>query len=143
MSRKLKDMLKTKVDIFSMHPDATVYEVIVQMCERNIGAMLLLEDGNLAGIFTERDYARKLVIKGLSSKDTVVRDIMTSNLITVTPECTIDDCMNIMSEKRIRHLPVLDENKKVVGIISIGDIVRRVIEEQKATIEQLEHYIQG
>ena len=112
------------------------------MCELNIGGLLIVEAGKLIGIFTERDYARKLILKGKSSKDTPIRDLMTANLITVTPDTSIDDCMRVMVGRKIRHLPVLD-NDELVGLISIGDVVRHVIEEQKTIIQQLEHYITG
>jgi CBS domain-containing protein len=143
MGRKVKDILKTKGNaVFSVEPTVTVYSAIEQMCERNIGGLLIVEGGSLVGIFTERDYARKLILKGRSSKDTPIRDLMTPSPITVSPDTPIETCMSIMSDKRIRHLPVVDETS-LVGMISIGDVVRHVIEEQKATIEQLEHYISG
>jgi CBS domain-containing protein len=144
MGRKVKDILKTKKNnsVFSVEPQSSVYSAIEQMCEKNIGGVVVVENNVLVGIFTERDYARKLILKGKSSKDTVVAEIMTKNPITVSPDTTIDDCMNVMSEKRIRHLPVT-ENAVLVGMISIGDVVRHIIEEQKSTIEQLEHYITG
>lgn len=119
-----------------------VYRAIELMCEKNIGGLLIVEDGKLLGIFTERDYARKLILKGKSSKDTPIRDLMTSNLITVTSDTSVDDCMRVMTGRKIRHLPVL-ENNELVGLISIGDVVRFVIEEQKSIIEHLEHYITG
>jgi len=119
-----------------------VYRAIELMCEKNIGGLLIVEDEKLVGIFTERDYARKLILKGKSSKDTPIRDLMTSNLVTVTPDTSIDDCMRVMTGRKIRHLPVL-ENDHLVGIISIGDVVRFVIDEQKSIIEHLEHYITG
>jgi CBS domain-containing protein len=119
-----------------------VYRAIELMCEKNIGGLLIMENEKLVGIFTERDYARKLILKGKSSKDTPIRDLMTSNLITVTPDTSVDDCMRVMTGRKIRHLPVL-ENDQLVGIVSIGDVVRFVIEEQKSIIEHLEHYITG
>lgn len=119
-----------------------VYRAIELMCEKNIGGLLICENGKLLGIFTERDYARKLILKGKSSKDTAIGDLMTSNLITVTPDTSVDDCMRVMTGRKIRHLPVLDNNE-LVGLISIGDVVRFVIEEQKSIIEHLEHYITG
>lgn len=128
--------------VFSVAPDVTVYSAIELMCERNIGGLLIVEHDKLVGIFTERDYARKLILKGRSSRDTAIRDLMTSNPITVTPDTTIDECMSIMSDKRIRHLPVV-EGTSLAGMISIGDVVRRIIDEQKSTIEHLENYIAG
>ena len=117
-----------------------VYQAIEQMCDKNIGGLLIVENGNLVGIFTERDYARKLILKGKSSKDTPISELMTKNPITVTPDNTIEECMNIMSGKRIRHLPVVEDNH-LTGMISIGDVVKHIIEEQKSIIEHLEHYI--
>jgi CBS domain-containing protein len=140
---KVRNLLQTKGNaIFSVEPSTMVYRAIELMCEKNIGGLLICENGKLLGIFTERDYARKLILKGKSSKDTEIRDLMTSNLITVTPDTSVDDCMRVMTGRKIRHLPVLDNNE-LVGLISIGDVVRFVIEEQKSIIEHLEHYITG
>ncbi|MBA4053896.1 MAG: histidine kinase [Marivirga sp.] len=140
---KVRNLLQTKGNaIYSVEPSTMVYRAIELMCEKNIGGLLICEDGKLLGIFTERDYARKLILKGKSSKDTPIRDLMTSNLITVTPDTSVDDCMRVMTGRKIRHLPVLD-NSELVGLISIGDVVRFVIEEQKSIIEHLEHYITG
>lgn len=140
---KVRNLLQTKGNaIFSVEPSTMVYRAIELMCEKNIGGLLICENGKLLGIFTERDYARKLILKGRSSKDTPIKDLMTSNLITVTPDTSVDDCMRVMTGRKIRHLPVLDNNV-LVGIISIGDVVRFVIEEQKSIIEHLEHYITG
>ena len=140
---KVRNILHNKGnDIFSVEPTVMVYRAIELMCEKNIGGLLIVENGKLVGIFTERDYARKLILKGKSSKDTPIKDLMTSNLVTVTPETSIDDCMRVMTGRKIRHLPVL-ENGKLVGLISIGDVVHFVIEEQKGIIEHLEHYITG
>ena len=108
--------------------------------DKNLGALVVVENGKLIGIFTERDYARKVILKGRSSKETLVRDIMSSHPIFVTPDNTIDDCMQLMTDKFIRHLPVL-ENNQLVGVISIGDIVRYIIYEKDFIIENLEHYI--
>jgi len=138
---KVKNILEGKPKgIFSVAPNSTVYKAIELMCEKNIGGLLITEGEKLVGIFTERDYARKLILKGKSSKDTTIGELMTANPITVTPESTIEDCMLIMTDKRIRHLPVC-ENDKLVGMISIGDVVRHTIEEQKNIIEYLENYI--
>ena len=138
---KVRDILKTKGKaVFSVEPTIMVYQAIEQMCDKNIGGLLIVENGNLVGIFTERDYARKLILKGKSSKDTPINELMTKNPITVTPDNTIEECMNIMSGKRIRHLPVLEDNH-LTGLISIGDVVKHIIEEQKSIIEHLEHYI--
>src|SRR5687768_6592254 len=141
--RKVNDILKAKGRIvYSVNPDIMVLHAIELMCDKNIGGLLIVEQDKLIGIFTERDYARKLILKGKSSKDTPIRDLMTANLITVTPDTSIDDCMRVMVGRKIRHLPVLD-NDELVGLISIGDVVRHVIEEQKTIIQQLEHYITG
>jgi CBS domain-containing protein len=110
------------------------------MAEKEIGAVLVLDGDRLAGIFSERDYARKVVLYGKSSKDTPVREIMTDEVVCVRPEQTIEDCMGLMTDKRIRHLPVLD-SKKVVGVVSIGDVVKEMLSEQEFVIKQLESYI--
>jgi CBS domain-containing protein len=140
---KVRNILHNKGNVvFSVEPTEMVYRAIELMCEKNIGGLLIVENGKLVGIFTERDYARKLILKGKSSKDTQIKDLMTSNLVTVTPDTSIDDCMRVMTGRKIRHLPVLDKGE-LVGIISIGDVVHFVIEEQKSIIEHLEHYITG
>lgn len=128
--------------VWSIAPDASVYEALQLMAEKNIGALVVLEAGELVGIFSERDYARKVILKGKSSKDTPVREIMTPKVIYVRPNHTIEDCMALMTDKHIRHLPVLD-NGRLVGIISIGDVVKAIISEQEFIIEQLESYITG
>lgn len=128
--------------IFSVAPGVMVYQAIELMCEKNIGGLVIVEEGKLVGIFTERDYARKLILKGKSSKDTPIRELMTPNPITVSLASSIEDCMKIMTDKHIRHLPVV-ENEQLVGVISIGDLVKQIIEEQKFIIESLEHYITG
>ena len=140
---KVRNILQTKGNaVYSVDPDMMVYRAIELMCEKNIGGLLIVENGKLVGIFTERDYARKLILKGKSSKDTPIKDLMTSNLVTVSPDTYIDDCMRVMTGRKIRHLPVLD-NGNLVGLISIGDVVHYVIEEQKSIIEHLEHYVTG
>jgi CBS domain-containing protein len=126
--------------LLSVSPDATVFEALQLMADRNVGALVVLEGEKLAGIFSERDYARKIILLGKSSKETLVREIMTDRVLCVTLEQTVEQCMAIMTEKRIRHLPVL-EQKKVIGVISIGDVVRETISEQRAIIAQLESYI--
>jgi CBS domain-containing protein len=128
--------------IWSVSPDATVYDAIELMAEKAIGALLVISEGTLVGIISERDYARKVILHGRSSKDTPVREIMTSSLITVTPEHTVDECMRIVTQHRIRHLPVLDGDR-LVGVISIGDLVNAIIAAQAHTIDQLHTYITG
>ena len=139
----VKNILESKANvIFSIPPDTSVYHALEIMVEKNVSALIVMEHEKLAGIFTERDYARKVALKGKSSKDTQIGDIMTKDLITVTPDSTIDDCMQLMTGKFIRHLPVVADNK-LVGIISIGDVVRSIIEEQKSIIGHMEQYIAG
>lgn len=138
---KVRDILRAKGNnVYSVEPSIMVYQAIERMCEKNIGGLLIVHEGKLEGIFTERDYARKLILKGKSSKTTPICDLMTKNPITVTPENSIEDCMNLMTGKFIRHLPVV-EGDKLVGLISIGDVVKQIIEEQKDIIEHLENYI--
>ena len=129
-------------DIQSVHPDESVFDAVQKLANANIGSLIVVEDDRPVGIFTERDYARNVVLKGKSSPTTPVRDIMTTRVIFVKPEQTVDECMAIMTDKHIRHLPVLD-GEKLVGMISIGDLVKSIIEDQKFTIEQLEQFIQG
>jgi len=138
---KVSDILQLKGQrIFSVTGDVTVYEAVKIMGEKNIGALVVMSGDELNGIISERDYARKIVLKGKASRDTLVKDIMTEQVITVTPEDHIDKCMELMSQKHIRHLPIIDAGK-VVGMISIGDVVNAVIASQKETIEQLKNYI--
>ena len=126
--------------VFSIAPGAAVLDAIRLMAERHVGALLVVEGETLSGIVSERDYARKVILMGRSSADTPVRDIMTAAVITVQPETTVEKCMQIMTERRVRHLPVI-EGGQVVGMISIGDLVKAVIAEQQQHIEQLESYI--
>ncbi len=138
---KVKDILDRKgYGAYSVEPSTTVYTAIEQMCARNIGGVLIVDNGKLVGIFTERDYARKLILKGKSSKETPIRELMTSNPFTVAPDSSIELCMEIMTDKHIRHLPVA-EGDKIFGMISIGDVVGFVIQEQKSIIQHLESYI--
>ncbi|HEY1006414.1 MAG TPA: CBS domain-containing protein [Sphingobacteriaceae bacterium] len=140
---KVRNILeKKRPDIFSIPPDYTVYEALELMVEHNVGALLVMEDEKLIGIFTERDYARKVILKGKASKDTLISEIMVEQPVTVGPESTIEECMQLMTNKFIRHLPVTSLGV-VVGVISIGDLVKFIIEEQKFIIENLEHYITG
>ena len=129
-----------KPGTWSISPDASVFEAIQLMADKAIGAVLVVEDKRLVGIMSERDYARKVILKNRSSKETPVRAIMTEKVICVTPGHTIEDCMAIMTEKKIRHLPVL-QGEKLVGIISIGDVVRTLLSDREHTIQQLENYI--
>ena len=128
--------------VWSVSPKDFVYDAIKLMAEKGIGALLVMEGNKLVGILSERDYARKVILKGKSSKQTPVDDIMTKDVLFARPEQNIEECMAIMTDKHIRHLPVIEEGK-VVGMVSIGDLVKTIIAEQKFTIEQLEHYISG
>jgi CBS domain-containing protein len=126
--------------IHSVAPDAPVLEAIRLMAEHGVGALLVMQGAALLGVVSERDYARKVILKGRSSNETPVRQIMSSPVLTVRAEQSVHDCMRVMSEKRIRHLPVVDDNG-VIGVLSIGDLVRAVLEEQQRTIAELEQYI--
>lgn len=128
--------------VFSIRPDITVFKALEIMLEKNVSSLVVMEDEKLIGIFTERDYARKVTLKGKTSKETPVGDIMSGNVITVSPDSTIDECMNLMTNNFIRHLPVI-ENDKLIGLISIGDVVKYIIQEQKFIIENMEQYIGG
>ena len=139
----VRQLLKNKpADLWSVSPEASVYEALELMAEKDIGAVLVLEGGELAGIFTERDYARNVILKGRLSKTTSVAELMTDVVCYVRPEQTIEDCMALMTDKRVRHLPVL-EGERLVAIVSIGDVVKKTISEQEFTIQQLENYITG
>jgi CBS domain-containing protein len=143
LSDSVDSILKQKPgNVWSISPDQSVYEAIREMAEKQIGALLVMSQDALVGIISERDYARKVILMGRSSKNTTVKEIMTSRVVCVTPAHTLDECMALMTEHRIRHLPVM-KDQKVVGILSIGDLVKWIISEQEATIRHLEHYITG
>lgn len=137
-------ILKQKSErIWSIAPTATVYEALSVMADQEIGSLLVMDGGHLVGLVSERDYARKVILRGRSSKETRVDDIMTSPPVTVGPDCSVDEAMRIMTENRVRHLPVLDSNRALVGIVSIGDLVMWIITSHQQTIEQLQSYIAG
>lgn len=129
--------------VYSVHPDSTVYEALKVLVDRNVGALVVIENNKFLGIFSERDYARRVILKGRASKETTIREIMTEHPITVTEDETIEVCMAKMTDKRIRHLPVVDDEGTLVGLISIGDVVKYIMDEQKNIIENLECYIHG
>jgi CBS domain-containing protein len=128
--------------LWTIGPDATVLEAVAKMAEKDVGSLLVMDDEKLVGIITERDYARNVILKGKTSPTTLVKDIMQSNLIHVRPEQSVERCMTLMTEKRVRHLPVLD-GTKVIGIVSIGDLLKFIISKKEFDIDQLEHYVQG
>ena len=137
----VKQLLKEKGhDIWSIGPEASVYEAIELMADKEVGALVVMEGDSLVGVLSERDYARKVVLQGRSSKGTKIKEIMTSRVAYARPEQTVEECMALMTDKRIRHLPVMDGDE-LLGVISIGDLVKAIIEEQQHVIEQLEQYI--
>ena len=138
------DILKSKADpaVHTIGPEASVFEAVQSMAQKNIGALLVVEHDQVIGMITERDYARKIVLMARSSRATKSRDIMTRPVMYVRPQHTSEECMALMTENRLRHLPVLEEGQ-LIGLISIGDLVKNIISEQKFIIEQLEHYISG
>jgi CBS domain-containing protein len=140
MTTTVRDMLVGKTAIHSVEPGVTVFEALGVMATHNIGAVLVREGTRLVGIFSERDYARKVALLGKASRDLAVSEVMTSDVVTVAPWWTADQCMALMTERRVRHLPVFDGDR-LVGLVSIGDVVRAVVAEQQRTIEELEHYI--
>ena len=142
LAEKVRSIMPRGREIWSLPPDACVYDAIAMMAEKRIGSLLVLEEGRLVGILSERDYARKIILQGRSSKDTAVRDIMTSPVIIVTPDQTVGECMRLLTENRIRHLPVVDRGD-VAGLVSMGDLVKHVIDAQQETIGRLNAYISG
>jgi CBS domain-containing protein len=143
MTETIRSILKLKgSQVWWLAPEATVYEAIALMAEKRIGAVLVCEEGRPVGIVSERDYARKVILMGRSSKETRLREIMSSPLITVTPDHTVDECMRIVTAHRVRHLPVM-EGERLAGLVSIGDLVNAIISAQAETIHQLRNYITG
>jgi CBS domain-containing protein len=140
MSVTVRHMLRGKSDVYTVEPGDTVYDALRLMADRNIGAVLVRSGQTLEGIFSERDYARKVILLGKTSRETLVSEIMTTRVICVEPDWTGDQCMALMTEKRIRHLPVMEEGR-LIGVISIGDVVRAVVDDQQFTISSLERYI--
>ncbi|MBP1595849.1 MAG: putative signal-transduction protein containing cAMP-binding and domain [Acidobacteria bacterium] len=129
-------------DIWAIEPDATVYQALTLLAEKNIGALPVVQEQKLVGIFSERDYARKVILKGRHSKETRIREIMTGAPICVTPQKTVEECMSLMTDNHVRHLPVV-EGDRLLGIISIGDVVKEIMEDQQGTISHLENFITG
>jgi len=137
----VRELLKIKgEDIWSIPPQASIYEALQIMADKNVGALLVVEEARLVGIFSERDYARKVILKGKSSKETPVGELMTQQVFSIHPNNSLEDCLKLMTDKHIRHLPVL-ENDRLIGILTIGDVVKHIISEQKSTIQSLEDYI--
>jgi CBS domain-containing protein len=141
--RQVRHLLEIKGKaVYTITPEAPVLEAIRQMAERGIGALLVMRNNELIGIVSERDYARKVILKGRSSKDTPVAEIMSASPISVDPASTVDECMRLCTDQRVRHLPVMD-GARVVGVVSIGDLVKAVIDDQAVEIDQLQRYIAG
>jgi CBS domain-containing protein len=141
--KTVHDLIKAKGHtVFFISPDVSIYTALTEMAEKNVGALVVMEEDRVAGIISERDYARKVILKGKSSRDTTVREIMTDRVFYVTPNRNMEECMALMIDKHVRHLPVMEEDR-LVGIISIGDVVKAVIEDKKMIIQELEDYIIG
>ncbi|HDZ84545.1 MAG TPA: CBS domain-containing protein, partial [Nitrospirae bacterium] len=134
-------VLQTKGgDIWSVSPKATVFEALQVLADKDVGALPVIENNKLVGMFSERDYARKIILKGKSSKEEKVGDLMTTRIYSITPDMSVEECMALMTESRVRHIPVFEDNK-LIGIVSIGDVVNAIIKDQKITIQDLENYI--
>lgn len=143
MKTTVRELLAGKGhDVWSIGPDASVYDALVLMADKGIGALVVISDGAPAGLISERDYARKLVLEGRNSRETPVRDVMTRRVFGVGPDQTVEECMALMTDKRIRHLPVM-VGTELIGVVSIGDLVKAIIAQQQFIIEQLENYISG
>jgi len=140
MMTTVRQILRRKPDVYAVRPDDTVYHALQLMAEKNIGAVLVMSGDEINGVFSERDYARRVVLHGHTSRDTAVGSLMTADVVSIDPTATVDACMALMTDKRIRHLPVV-EGGRVVGVVSIGDVVRAVVEEQQFMIRSLEHYV--
>lgn len=143
MQTKVRQLLKEKGgQVWTIAPDASVYDALLLMADKGIGALVVIEGEQIVGLLSERDYARKLILQGRSSRDTPVGDVMTARVLVVRPDQTVEDCMALATDKRIRHFPVMDGDQ-LVGMVSIGDLVKSVIADQEFMIKQLEHYITG
>lgn len=129
--------------VWSIHPEATIYDAMLFMAEKNVGALMVIEENNLVGIFSERDYARKVVLKGKTEENTLVKDVMTTQVIGISLDHKIEECLALMTKKFIRHLPVCESDGGIIGVISIGDVVKEIIAEQEFVIDQLVNYITG
>lgn len=141
--KTLQRVLEAKGNqVFSVGPDTTVFDALGEMSERDVGALIVMEDGKVVGIFSERDYARKIILAGKASRETSVREIMTSRVIYARPELSLEECLALMTDKRIRHLPVM-RGDDLVGVVSIGDLVKGIIDDQRFLISQLESYVSG
>ena len=139
----VKELLKKKSgDIWSISPQASVYQALELMAQKEVGALLVIENDKLVGIFSERDYARKIILKGKASKETAVSELMTTSVYYVTPDNTLEEAMALMTSKHIRHLPIMNQGK-LSGVVTLGDVVKKIISEQKLTIDELENYVTG
>jgi CBS domain-containing protein len=140
MATTVREILERKPDVYAVRPEDTVHHALQVMAEKNIGAVLVMSGDEISGVFSERDYARRAVLHGDTLRDPAVRSLMTADIVSIEPTTTVDACMSLMTDRRIRHLPVVEEGR-VIGVVSIGDIVRAVVEEQQFTIRSLEHYV--